>query len=110
VLFLNTLTPPCPALEKQNGAYVCGLIVNPSKYLYSGVLREQTYEKIRIFLLETFEFGVGCDSKLRCPEIDAGASAPGRKKKWNPALSQACPGVSTSGIPLKRRAKRGRPA
>jgi len=84
VLFLNTLTPPCPALEKQNGAYVCGLIVNTSKYFYQGVLREHTYEKIRKFLLETFEFGVGCDSKLRCPEIDAGTSAPGRKKNRIP--------------------------
>ena len=82
VLFLNTLTPPCPALEKKNGVYVCGLIVNTSKYVYPGfVLSEQLYEKIRKFLLEAFDFGIGCDSKLRCPEIGAGASAPGREKK-----------------------------
>jgi len=84
VLFLNTLTPPCPALEKQNGAYVCGLIVNTSKYVFPGVLKENTYEKIRKYLLEVFEFGVGCDSKLRCPELGAGASAPGKGKNGNP--------------------------
>jgi len=47
------------------------LIVNPSRYIYPGVvLSEQLYEKIRKFLLEVFEFGVGCDSKLRCPVPD----------------------------------------
>jgi hypothetical protein len=81
-MFLDTLTPPCPALEQRNGAYVCGLIVNTPKYVYPGaVLSEQLYGKIRKYLLEVFEFGVGCDSKLRCPEIVAGASAPGRGKK-----------------------------
>jgi hypothetical protein len=85
VIFLNTLTPPCPALEKQNGVHVCGLIVHTSKYVYPGfVLSEQLYEKIRKYLLEAIEFGVGCDSKSRCPEIGAGASAPGRNKKSIP--------------------------
>jgi hypothetical protein len=81
-MFLGTGTPPCPALEKQNGVYCCGLIVNTSKYIYPGVvLSDQLYEKIRIFLLGAFEFGVGCDSKLRCPDLDAGASAPGEEKE-----------------------------
>ena len=71
-LFLNTFLPPCPALEKQNGAYCCGLIVNTSKYVYPGaVLSENLYRKVREHLLEKFEFGVGCDSKLRCPDLDA---------------------------------------
>jgi hypothetical protein len=81
VLFLGTVAPPCPALEKQNGVYCCGMIVNTSKYIYPGVvLSEHLYEKIRKFLLEIFEFGVGCDSKLRSSGLDARASVPGGQK------------------------------
>jgi hypothetical protein len=61
------------------------LIVNTSRYVYPGaVLSEQLYGKIRKYLLEAFEFGVGCDSKLRCPELGAGASAPGKKNNGVP--------------------------
>ncbi len=73
VIFLSTATPPCPALEERNGEYGCGLILNTPEYVYPGSgLSEKLYEKIRKYLLEEFEFGVGCDSKLRCPELGAG--------------------------------------
>lgn len=75
-MFLGTLTPPCPALEFHDGVHCCGLIVNTSRYVYPGAgLSEKLYEKIRNFLLEEFEFGVGCDSKLRCPDLGARAAA-----------------------------------
>lgn len=75
MLLLPGVSPPCPALEKGNGGYDCGLITHTSKYVYPGALSEQLYHKIRDHLLEKFEFGVGCDSKLRCP--DTGLPNPG---------------------------------
>lgn len=84
-MFLGTLTPPCPALEFRDGVYCCGLIVNTSRYLSPGVvLSERLCGRIREFLLEKFEFGVGCDSKLRCPELAAGVAARGRDERGIP--------------------------
>ncbi len=68
MLFLKKFSPPCPALEQHSGKYCCGLIVNTSKYIYPGALSDALYNKIRQYLMETFEFGVGCDSKLRYPD------------------------------------------
>ena len=79
-MFLNTITPPCPALEKQDGIYSCGLVVNTHKYVYPGaVLSDRLYGKIRKYLLKKFEFGVGCDSKMRCPGLASGPSPPNGK-------------------------------
>lgn len=68
MLLIPGVSPPCPALEKRNGKYDCGLIFHTSKYVYPGALSEQLYNKIRDHLIDKFEFGVGCDSKLRCPD------------------------------------------
>jgi hypothetical protein len=72
--FLSTVSPPCPALEKRDGRYCCGLIANTSRYVYPGALSEELYGKIRQSLIELFEFGVGCDSRLRCPDAAVPAS------------------------------------
>lgn len=68
IMLLNKFSAPCPALEKRNGKHCCGLINNTSKYVFPGALSEKTYNEIRQYLLGVFEFGVGCDSKLRSPE------------------------------------------
>jgi hypothetical protein len=67
---LNIMSPPCPALEKRNGIYCCGLIDNTAKYVYPGALSEELYSKIRQHLIEISEFGVGCDNKLLNPDFE----------------------------------------
>lgn len=76
ILFLRTVSPPCPALEKRLGKYYCGLVVNTARYVHRYDFSDEQISEIKQSLMETFEFGVGCDSKLRCPDPNARPSRP----------------------------------
>lgn len=61
-VFMGTTKTPCPALEKLNGKYWCGLIVKTEKYIFPSLkLSPHQQNGIREHLMMIFNFGEGCD-------------------------------------------------
>ncbi len=64
LVMLATDKTPCPALEYKDGKYWCGLVINPSKFIFRNLyLTVNQYQLITKHILHINNFGEGCDLK-----------------------------------------------
>ena len=61
VEFIGTTTGPCPAMEFDDGRFLCGLVRNPSKYLDTPAFGDHMLGAI---FAQVLGVGRGCDSTM----------------------------------------------